>query len=635
MLNVMTKRLSRILSLLLALSLCTAPAAWALTPQQAYELLAYYYVDELPEGIEQMSSVEEIVAALKDPYTVYMTAEERNSFVSSINDGTLVGIGVAIQVTADGLLITSVLDGSPALRAGLTAGDLIIEADGTPLAGMGDAASALIRGKEGTDVTITVRRENGAVLTYTLTRQLIVIPNTTTEVLEDSWGYILCDTFGDETAQHFYDGLEAYDSQVGSWIVDLRGNPGGTSDAAATSAAYFIGEGILVYFRDGDGNCNFTFAPSGFPKMTEKQVLVLTSPYSASGSELFAAAIRDYGVGTLVGQRTYGKGVAQALMTGDSFPEYFQDGEALKVTVSRFFSPEGTTNDKIGVIPHILVSDDTAAMLATLLSGKQPSRAEGFLRLTVAGVTWYIDLNRAMGEEYRAAFTELLEAVSADSLLERGSGTAEWKSADIAELGRELGLNLNLRTFTDLADSRYAHEIDVLACYQMVLGDGKGNFRPGDPITRGELACMIAGLLRVKAVGEGYFSDVTSGDWYANGVNALYEMGIVTGYGDGTFRPGDPISHQELITILANVGRWLNMDLYGYAGSMTGDEDDGALSHFSSWARPYADLCDAFGLLWEDASEIEPAGDALREEAAALLYRLLTYTNVLPADCRE
>ena len=612
----------------LALVLALCPAL-ALTPQQAYELLELYYVDELPEGLESYTDVEEMAAALGDPYTTYMTAEEYEAFVSSTNDGSVVGIGVTCQITAEGLLISSVLDDSPAQELGLVPGDLIIAADGQSLAGMGDAATTLVRGEAGTQVTLTVLRADGTTGVFTLIRREVPIPNTTVELLPTGQGYILCDSFGDDTTVHFTEGITEYDGQAESWVVDLRANPGGTAQASATASAYFTGPGVLVYFRDGAGNVNYTFAPGGFQRLTEKQALVLTSPYSASGSELFAATLRDYGVGTLMGSRTFGKGVAQMLLTDELYPDCFPDGDALKVTTYRFYSPDGTTNDKLGVIPHILVSDAAAADLATLLHAAVPADSGDWMAFTIDGLTWYVDLAEASSADHRAALTELLEALPPVAAVEYGQGGTGWEASDPGYVAQRWGLTLADRGFTDTADSDYALAIGTLATYELLAGDGDGAFRPGDTLTRGELACLLSSMLRLDAVGTDHFSDVEGGDWYAGGVNAICEAGFIAGYEDGTFRPDEPITREELIAILAQVGAWLNMDLGSYAAGYEPPEGE-SYPNFSDWAKPAVSLCDAFGLLWTDSGSIDAGAPALREETAALIYQLLAVTGVLP-----
>ncbi len=626
----MKKMMSRVLAVLLSAALLAVPAAQALTPEQAYELLSYYYVDELPEGLENMTSVEEMIEALGDPYTTYMTQESYQAFISSINDTTLVGIGVAAQVQPDGIMVSSVLPGSPAEEAGIVAGDLITNAGGQELAGMGEAALPLIRGEEGTQVSITVRHANGEIQVYNLVRKMIVIPTTTAETLPGGQGYIECSSFGDETAGHFSEALGQYDSEVDSWIVDLRSNPGGTTDAAATSVAYFTGPGVLIYFRDGSDNYSYTFAPLGFPQLTEKQTLVLTSPYSASGAELFAGAARDKKAATLMGERTYGKGVAQVILSSDSYPEYFQEGDALKVTIYRFFSPDGTTNDKLGIIPHLMVSDETCAVMATRMYAAAPGNPAGWVRLTLDGATWYMNLDEVTQADAAAAFTEFLEAIPPAGVLEKGSAGGAWTETDASALGTELGLQVTPRTFQDLGDSPYADAINTLGCYGLLAGDGNGSFRPADTLTRGEFAAMAADLLRVTAERTDHFTDVAETDWYAGAVNALYEMGFAGGDGDGTFRPGDTISRQEMISVISRLGAWLNMDLYAYAH--TAQIDPNAVpGEFSDWAKNAVDLCAHFNLLWEPAENISGTQPALRQEAAAMFYQLLTATDVLAA----
>ena len=189
-----------LLSLSLALGLCVLPAS-ALETDDLKTLLQTYYVDQIPENVLEQDTVQTVLDALNDPYTTYMTAEEYQSFLNQVDGETVVGIGVSIQTTvSDGVQILSVLDGSPAQEAGLSAGDRILSVDGVPLE-PGMDPSSLIRGEAGTQTTLTVRlHSTGKTRDFTLERRAVVIPIVTYELKDGDVGYIKCDSFGASTA---------------------------------------------------------------------------------------------------------------------------------------------------------------------------------------------------------------------------------------------------------------------------------------------------------------------------------------------------------------------------------------------------------------------------------------------------
>ena len=231
------KRRTRLLSLFLGLSLALSPAARALTPEQAGDLLDVYYIDDVPEEVLEQSTISGMLEALGDPYTQYFTPEEYALFSSSMSDTELVGIGISSLITGEGLLIQRVYEDTPAASGGLQAGDLITAVDGTDIAGQdGDTMTGLLQGEPGTQVAVTYLRD-GESTTVSLTRAAITIPTAYTELWDGHIGYIDCDTFGGETVEHFTDGLETYGDQADRWIVDLRGNGGGVVDAAIGAVA--------------------------------------------------------------------------------------------------------------------------------------------------------------------------------------------------------------------------------------------------------------------------------------------------------------------------------------------------------------------------------------------------------------
>ena len=203
-----------LLSLSLALGLCVLPAA-ALETDDLKTLLQTYYVDQVPENVLDQDTVQAVLDALNDPYTTYMTAEEYQSFLNQVDGETVVGIGVSIQTTVnDGVQILSVLEGSPAQEAGLSAGDRILSVDGVTLE-PGMDPSSLIRGEAGSRTTLTVRlHSTGKTRDFTLERRAVVIPIVTYELKDGDVGYIKCDSFGASTAATVQEALEELEAAL-------------------------------------------------------------------------------------------------------------------------------------------------------------------------------------------------------------------------------------------------------------------------------------------------------------------------------------------------------------------------------------------------------------------------------------
>lgn len=618
----MKKLLSSLLALTLGLSLSVLPAS-ALELDEAKELLAIHYVDGVPPKVLELDSLDAILEAIGDPYTFYMTPEQYEAFNQSVNGQTVVGIGATVETAYEnGYRIMSVLPNSPALEAGIQPGDILTAVDGVPMSPEVDPRVP-VTGQAGTTVTLTINR-NGKTLEFTLTRRAVAIPIVTYEQREGA-GVIDCISFGSSTAETIQEAIEAMNDSVSVWIVDLRSNPGGDSGSTAASVSLFTGSGIMLYFRDGEGNYNYTFTLPGFPDLTDKPVIVLTSEHSASGSELFAGGIRTYTAGIALGQRTFGKGTAQ-IVFDERNCEYMEGGEALKITAYRFFSPDGATNHITGVLPTLLISPENTEAAALLLSNPEPQRAEGWWKLVLAGQTFYLKASDAKVEESKAAFTELLEALPLSAALYKGSGSATWTLISPEQAAKALGLSFKSRTFTDTEDSEFAREIDTLATYRILKGFGDKTFHPGDTITRAQFCSMVASALDLPAQKQGKFSDVSPEAWYAGAVNAMADMGFVSGKGGRTFCPGQAITYQEMVTILSRVAAWVSMDGYDLDNQELLVEDWAKYYDFASWARTAARNLDELNVL---AGDLAPTDPCTREVAAGMLCRLMERTHLI------
>ena len=620
----MKKLLSSLLALCLALSL-TLPAASALELDEAKELLKELYVDGVSDEVLALDSLDAILEAIGDPYTFYMTAEQYDAFNQSVNGQVVVGIGATVETAFDnGYRIMSVLPNSPALEAGIQPGDVLVAVDGVELTAETDPRVPIV-GEEGTGLTVTVLR-NGQRLNFSLVRRSVQIP-IVTYALEGGAGYIDCISFGATTPYQVQEAIQQLDSSAAVWVVDLRSNPGGGSDSTALTSSLFTGGGIMLYFRDGGGNYQYTYTSYDFPALTDKPVIVLLSEHSASGSELFAGDIRSYGAGIALGQRSFGKGTAQ-LVLEESNCEYMENGEAMKITAYRFFAPDGATNHIVGVLPTLLLSPENTERAAMLLTSPAPNRTAGYLRLDVAEYQFYIRLSDALQEENRAAFTELLEALPPDCGLYQGSSSNRWTQVEPAALAKANGLDFTSRTLPDTAASEYSWEIDTLTAYGILTGYADGNFHPTDQVTRAQFCTMVASALDLTAsAGKGgRFSDVPAGSWFEGPVSAMADMGFISGYGDGRFGPGDPVSYQEMVTILNRVAAWVSMDGYDLNHQSIQLQDAVTFKDFADWAQIPARNLNALGSLLDGYA---PSDLSTREMAAAMLCRLMVNTNLI------
>ena len=618
----MKKLLSSLLALTMALSLAVLPAS-ALELEDAKKLLAIHYVDGVAPEVLELDSLDAILEAIGDPYTFYMTPEQYQSFNQSVNGRTVVGIGATVETAYDGgYRVMSVLPDSPALEAGIQPGDILTAVDGVPTSPDVDPRVP-VTGEEGTVVTLTVNR-NGQVLEFTLTRRAVNIPIVTYEQV-GSAGVIDCISFGATTAQSIQEAIRELDGDTAVWIMDLRANPGGDSGATATSASLFTGGGIMLYFRDGSGRYNYSYTMPGFPDMTDKPVIVLTSEHSASGSELFAGDMRTYQAGIALGQRSFGKGTAQIIFD-ETNSDVMVGGEAMKITTYRFFSPDGATNHVVGVLPTLLVSPENTSAAALLLTSPKPARAQDHLKLEIAGQTFYIAIKEAVKAENKAAFVELLEALPPSAKLYEGSGVQSWTQLTPAQLAQQRGLTFTSRTFSDTVDCQYAREIDPLAAYHILNGYEDGRFHPDDTLTRAQFVTLVASALDLPAGKVGQFSDVQEDQWFAAPVSAMTDMGFLSGRGDGTFGPNDTITYQEMVTVLSNVAAWTSMDGYDLNNSDLLPEELVEYYDWAEWARVPARNLDALEAL---TGELAPTDLVTREIAAATLCRLMESTHLI------
>ena len=633
---------TRFAALGLGLSLALTPLASAMTVEEARDLLRENYIDPIPEEVLALPTIQEITAALGDPYTYYMSSEEYQQFQNDINDTVTVGIGVVVEKLVDGLKVIQMAPEGPAAKADLRVGDVIVAVDGITIAQAGspDALALLIGGEKGGKVTITVLRDQET-FELTLTRDEVVFPTATGEVVDGHIGWITLSSFGENTGEYLRTYIGEEDEQADRWVMDLRGNPGGYATAAISAAGDVLGNVPVAYIVDNQLSVD-TWRPSPFPveipPILQEPLIVVVNNASASASELFAAAVRDYRAGLIVGERTYGKGIAQNVFEQE-------DGSAMKITTNRYYSPEYVTPDRSGVLPNLVVDPGMAGDVARLLSGKAEEKPSSqVLVIELVGQKWYVHKDQATGKDLRPAFAQLLAALAPETVM-----TLNGKPVTPSAVSLAWNVDYQSRWFDDVQDSPYAYEINTLAALGVLSGDEHGKFDPKGELTRAELASFLTqamGYWCWASQGRAPFDDVSEGDWYSTSVDILYHLGLMKGNDAGKFDPHGLIDHQQFVTVLMRAGEWADLTI-GQTLEQTATSDQVAAEAlgWAEWSARSAAAAQSLysvrydtghGILSQPLAELDPAAVTTREEAAVMVYHLMAYSGILtPADRGE
>ncbi|MDF2672693.1 MAG: carboxyl-terminal protease [Clostridiales bacterium] len=375
------------------------------------QIIRQDYIEDVPTEVYDTQNIEDLVKLLGDPYTQYFTAKDYNSFKDQI-DMKFVGIGIHLEMVPAGVKVVSLIEGAPAEGVGIKPEDIIISANGTSLEGLSnEEAVSLIKGEEGTFVKLQIKRGE-SILDFSVVRKEIQTPSVTGSVLNKHIGYIKLESFGSDTSKLFNEVLKNLKYQGSdSYIVDLRNNPGGYMHAALDIAGYFIGNKTAMVVEDKSGNKE-ELAGFSHDELIDKPVVFLINEYSASASEILAAAVKDYDKAYFIGENSYGKGVAQSLYE-------FEDGSALKTTTMRFLSPLGNVINKVGISPNIEIEDIDSLLAAELLLGnsKNTSVPGKYISVALENKDFEINLNDIKGEEYWNAYKYIIGKASLLSLV--------------------------------------------------------------------------------------------------------------------------------------------------------------------------------------------------------------------------
>ena len=313
---------------------------------QDWDIWKNRYDDYLETREDSYKAIETMIASLGDRYTRFLDREAFEEEKESI-EAELTGVGIQIGLDKSGqVIIIAPIEGTPGSKADLRPNDLIIEIEGKNTSGLSiEEAAKRIRGEVGTEVTLTIRREEEK-LKKTITRAVIpikAIPDGQAKLIFGNVGYIRLSTFiSKDTVEELLTAMNGLNEEAKGFIIDLRNNPGGLLNNAMVISDMFLNEGIIVSTVDKNGYVN-SFN-SRKVTTTDKEIVILANSNSASASEIFSGALRDNGRAEIVGTTTFGKGLVQAI-------NKLGDGSGVNVTIAKYLTPNKTDINKKGIKP--------------------------------------------------------------------------------------------------------------------------------------------------------------------------------------------------------------------------------------------------------------------------------------------
>ncbi|WDC83720.1 S41 family peptidase [Caloramator sp. mosi_1] len=304
------------------------------------------YVDKIDEDKLVEGAVRGMVDGIGDPYTVFMNKKEFEDFLTH-TQGSYAGVGLYVGNKDGKIVVVAPIEDTPAYKAGIISGDIIVKVNDQEVSGKElEKATSMMKGPEGTKVKLTIYREGKGLIDFELVRARIIIKSVKSDVIDDNIGYIRITSFDENTAEAFNKALDnLLNKGIKGLVIDLRDNPGGLLDQCAKIADRLLGEGTIVYTIDNKGKKEVWSSDSN---KLDLPLVILVNGGSASASEILTGAVRDFKAGTLIGTRTFGKGLVQEIIT-------LPNNEALKVTISKYYTPSGECIQGKGIEPDIVL----------------------------------------------------------------------------------------------------------------------------------------------------------------------------------------------------------------------------------------------------------------------------------------
>jgi carboxyl-terminal processing protease len=349
-----------------------APSAAPRTPASLLEEVARHvrseYVDPVSGDQLDLAAVDGIVASL-DPHSALLDAAEYEAMRVSTS-GHYSGVGIEVAEHDGRIVVVTPIEGSPAARAGVRPGDVLLEIDGQAVeAGRLDQAIERMRGFVGSNVRLAVGRAGEPEpLQFELARADVHVRTVRAEPLPGRYGYVRITHFNDATPGDLGRQLSELqaDAPLAGLVLDLRGNPGGVLDAAVRVADDFLESGMIVRADGRTADARFEMRATEGDLLRRAPLVVLIDRGSASGAEIVAGALRDHGRATLMGERTFGKGSVQTVMP-------LRDGQALKLTTSRYYTPSGASIHDRGIEPDVSLASLVAPAPAPSTAKQDPA----------------------------------------------------------------------------------------------------------------------------------------------------------------------------------------------------------------------------------------------------------------------
>ncbi|MBT5719946.1 MAG: S41 family peptidase [Gammaproteobacteria bacterium] len=323
---------------------------------EALDRIRMSYVEEIDDQTLLENAIRGMLAGL-DPHSAYMAGDEFD-LLEETTTGEFGGLGVEVGRENGYIRVISPIDDSPADRAGIKAGDLIIQIDNKPLREMlPEEAAQMMRGAPGTDVTVTVAREGQEPFDLTITREVIALSSVRSRIIAPGYAYLRISQFRvntgtelEEEIEELYAQNEAIDQPIKGVVLDLRNNPGGILQASVSVVDAFINEGRIVYTEGRLEQTGLDFSATRKTVAGDVPLVVLINNGSASASEIVAGALQDHGRAIIMGKRSFGKGSVQTVLPLD-------ERRAIKLTTSLYFTPSGRSIQAQGIEPDIEVDE--------------------------------------------------------------------------------------------------------------------------------------------------------------------------------------------------------------------------------------------------------------------------------------
>ncbi|WP_303290983.1 S41 family peptidase [Marinobacter sp. SS5-14b] len=310
------------------------------------------YVEDVSDSKLLESAIKGMLSDL-DPHSTYLAPKDYEELEESTS-GEFGGLGIEVGMENGFIKVISPIDDTPAQKAGVQAGDLIIKLDEKPVKGMSlEEAVNLMRGKPGTVLTLTIMREGeNAPIEIDVTRDVIKVTSVKSRMIDNGYGYVRITQFQAETGRQFRDALTKLEDEHGSdldgLVIDLRNNPGGVLQAAVETADVLLDEGLIVYTEGRIQSSRLRFSAKAGDLMAGTPIVVLINGGSASASEILAGALQDHERAVVMGTQSFGKGSVQTVIPLD-------ESHAIKMTTARYFTPDGRSIQAKGIKPDIEV----------------------------------------------------------------------------------------------------------------------------------------------------------------------------------------------------------------------------------------------------------------------------------------